>query len=191
MNKPTFSSSTRRFSARNLTAAALLVCAAWSISTPVHPEGSRRCGAHLTAEEALRRLNAARVRGAVCHRPGALAVASPVTWSPSLAAVALAQSQDMAELARMAHVDRHNRGLAERLKALGYRFSAAVENVAVGYASIDAVFDAWLESEGHCDNLMNGTVLEFGLACSDARPDGGPTLGRYWTLVLGAPQRVH
>ena len=86
----------------------------------------------------------------------------------------------------MVHRDSLNRPLPARLSAMGYRYSTAVENVAVGYASLDTVVDAWLASDVHCANLMNAAVLELGLACSDG---GGSEADRYWTLVLGAPPR--
>ena len=93
----------------------------------------------------------------------------------------------MALLNRLGHRDRENRGLAGRLRATGYAFSTAVENVAVGYPSLDVVVDAWIRSERHCENLLNRAVLEFGIACVDAGPADAPEERRYWTLVLGAP----
>ncbi|MDQ6639835.1 MAG: CAP domain-containing protein [Pseudomonadota bacterium] len=134
----------------------------------------------------MRRLNELRVGGVTCGARD-LVTAAPLSWSDSLAAAAQLQSREMALLDRMGHRDREDRALAQRLRALGYRFSAAVENVAVGYPSLDDVVAAWLESEGHCDNLMNAAVLEFGLACMDGRSSGAPEDRRYWTLVLGAP----
>ena len=113
----------------------------------------------------------------------------PLAWSESLAAAAQVQAAEMARLHRMTHLDGQNRGLAERLRALGYRYSLAVENLGVGYSSLDDVVDAWLESEAHCENLMNAAVLEFGLACIDAGAVGAAEERRYWTLVLGAPPR--
>jgi uncharacterized protein YkwD len=154
-----------------------------------HPEAAARCGANASPDEALRRVNEARARGAMCHAAGAVESAAPLTWSTNLAAVAAAQAQDMAALNHMGHRDRQDRGLAERLKAMGYRYSAAAENVAVGYPSVDAVVDAWIDSAAHCDNLMNTKVREIGLACVDGRGEGGTggaTEDRYWTLVLGA-----
>ena len=134
----------------------------------------------------MRRLNAERSRGAVCRATGTPGAASPLRWSPNLAAVAAAQADDMAALSRMGHQDSRSRGLAERLAAMGYHFSMAVENLAFGYASLDGVVDAWLASEGHCTNLMNTAALELGLACSDGTVAGQD---RYWALVLGAPPR--
>jgi uncharacterized protein YkwD len=142
------------------------------------------CRGMPSPEEVLRRLNAERARGALCRSDGAYPAAAPLRWNDTLAAAAVAQSDDMASVSRMTHYDTRNRGLAERLVAVGYRFSAAVENVAFGYNSLDAVVVAWLASEGHCVNMMNPKVLELGLACSDGTTPGQD---RYWTLVLGAP----
>lgn len=146
------------------------------------------CGAALLPDEVSRRLNAARASGAVCHRHG-LMVGDPIHWSDSLAKVALSQSREMVLLRQMGHRDSRNRGLGERLRASDYVFSSAVENVAVGYPSLDDVVAAWLGSEGHCDNLMNQSVVEFGLACSEDAELGSAGEGRYWSLVLGAPKR--
>ncbi len=155
-----------------------------------YPESAAkgRCSATFSPDVALERLNATRTRGAVCHRPGTPTSAAPLAWNPRLAAVAAAQAQDMARLDQMSHRDNLNRNLGERLDAMGYRFSTAVENVAVGYASLDAVVDAWLDSEAHCANLMSAKVHELGIACSDGTANDSGT-GRYWTLVLGAPSR--
>jgi uncharacterized protein YkwD len=146
-------------------------------------------GAVPTPDEVLQRLNEARGQGADCGHSGNLVVAAPLTWSDNLAAVATAQSIEMAMLKSMQHRDSRNRGLAERLQAGGYRFSSAAENVAVGYPVLDDVVAAWLESKSHCENLMNPGLRELGLACVDARIDGDASEGRYWTLVLGTPRR--
>ncbi|MDE2625913.1 MAG: CAP domain-containing protein [Burkholderiales bacterium] len=171
-----------------------LLLAGLAIATSAHPEALVRCGAIPTPDDALRLVNEARARGAMCHAAGGVTVAAPLKWSASLAAVAAAQAQDMAASNRMGHRDRQDRGLAERLNAMGYRYSAAAENVAVGYPTVDAVVDAWIDSAAHCDNLMNTAVREIGLACVDGRGHGAapgdagasPAEDRYWTLVLGA-----
>lgn len=168
-----------------------LLLAGLTVPLRALPEAARPvCGATPSPETVLNMLNAMRALGAVCHHAGGAAVAAPLRWSASLAAVAEAQSHEMAVLNRMGHRDSQNRNLTERLAAMGYRFSSAAENVAVGYPSLGEVVDAWLESEPHCDNLMNAKVLELGLACSDAGSGGDPGENRYWTLVLGAPPRA-
>ena len=175
---------------RNTLALAALLLAVLMAAPDARPETALHCGAAPSPEDVLRRLNEARARGAVCNHAGTLAVAAPLQWNASLAAVAEAQAQDMAELDQMSHRDSQNRALPERLTLMGYRFSAAAENVAVGYSSLDAVVEAWLRSQSHCDNMMNAKVRELGLACVDARAVGNVGEGRYWTLILGAQRRV-
>lgn len=171
-----------------------MLLAGLALTTTARPEALVRCGAIPSPEAALRRINEARARGAMCHAAGTVTVAAPLNWSASLAAVAAAQAHDMAVLNHMGHRDHLDRGLAERLKAMGYRYSAAAENVAVGYPTVDAVVDAWIDSAAHCDNLMSTAVREIGLACVDGGAPGTtpgdagdrPAEDRYWTLVLGA-----
>ena len=161
---------------------AAVLLAGLAVAPLARPE-TAGCASAPSPEVTLDRLNAVRLHGASCRPSGA----APLRWSANLAAVAAAQARAMSDLHEMSHRDTQNRGLPERLAAMDYRFSAAVENVAVGYASLDAVVEAWLDSASHCDNLMDAKVLELGLACSDssAAPEG-----RYWTLVLGAPRRT-
>lgn len=172
-------SSRSNLAAKTLLSLATLLLAAWTAAA------SAQCGGAPSPDAALRRVNAERAQGAGCHGSPGTAKA-PLRWNTGLAAVAVAQSDDMAALRQMSHRDSRDRPLPARLDAMGYRYSTAVENVAVGYASLDTVVDAWLASDGHCANLMNAAVVELGLACSDANADGGD---RYWTLVLGAPSR--
>lgn len=181
---------TRRGARLTCLAGALLLAA---LACPeARSDDATYCGAVPSAEEVLHRLNEARLRGAACQRAGAPTRAEPLQWNESLAAAAAAQSREMADLDRMSHRDSHDRALPERLARMDYRFSAAAENVAVGYASLDAVVEAWLSSESHCDNLMNAKVRELGLACVDARNSHSADHigeGRYWTLILGSRQR--
>ena len=172
--------------------ASALLLAGIAAAPDAHPATAAHCGAAPSTEEVLRRLNEARLHGAACQHAGTPTRAEPLQWNASLAAAAAAQSREMAELDHMSHRDSQDRALPERLTQMGYRFSAAAENVAVGYSSLDAVVEAWLRSESHCDNLMNAKVRELGLACVDAesaRSAGNVGEGRYWTLILGAQRR--
>ncbi len=152
-------------------------------------DGPSPCGFALSTEAVLQRLNAIRTAGRAC-RAAAVPMSTngrPLQWSPSLAAAALTQAHEMALQNRMSHRDRADRALGDRLKAAGYRFTAAYENVAVGYGSADDVVDAWLESEHHCENLMNTAVVELGLACMDGSAMEPRSERRYWTMVLATP----
>lgn len=163
-----------------------LVALTLALSTAAQSGAPVTCGADVSPEAVAQRLNDVRHRGAGCPT-GGWSTAPPLAWNERLVDAARVQAREMARLGRMSHRDSQDRGLGERLRAAGYRFNTAVENVAIGYPSVDDVVDAWLESEGHCENLMNASVREFGLACTDAASNGAPEERRYWALVLGAP----
>lgn len=70
-------------------------------------------------------------------------------------------------------------GVGDRLAAEGYRWSRVGENIARGYSSPQAVFDAWMRSNGHRRNIKNTGYEDLGLAYAD-----GPR-GRFWCVVFG------
>ena len=166
---------------RHLIGTATLLLAGWTTIA------SAQCGRAPTPDEVLRRINAERAHGSACRGSTALKADVPLTWSTELAAAAATQADEMVALHQMSHRDRANRSLAARLDAVGYRYSAVVENVAVGQDSVGEVIDAWLASDAHCANLMHADVVELGLACSDG---GRGETDRYWSLLLGA-RRPH
>ena len=189
-DRPKRSSDTLRHRSRIASAIVAAACALGALSPALSAAaGPAPCGFALSTEAVLQRLNEIRLAGRVCHAAAAASPSNglPLKWSASLAAAALTQSQEMALQNRMSHRDRENRALGDRLKAAGYRFAAAFENVAVGYGSVDDVVEAWLESEHHCENLLNTAVVELGLACIDGSAADPRGERRYWTMVLAAP----
>ncbi len=121
--------------------AAVAVAIALTLSIAAHASAPIRCGAIVSSDVATRRLNDVRARGVAC-RSGATAKASPLVWNDRLADAAQAQAREMARIDRMSHRDGQNNGLGERVRAVGYVLGSAVENVAVGYPSLDDVVDA-------------------------------------------------
>ena len=63
----------------------------------------------------------------------------------------------------------------DRIRAVGYNWTAYGENIALNYPNEQAVVNGWLSSEGHCKNIMNGNFREMGVG-----KDGG-----YWTQNFG------
>ena len=55
--------------------------------------------------------------------------------------------------------------VADRVSAAGYAWSTVAENIAAGQPSVTRVVDAWMNSDGHCANLMNATVRDVAVAC--------------------------
>lgn len=94
---------------------------------------------------------------------------TPLIWSNSLAAVARAHSYDMASLGYFAHNSLDGRTPAERIKNAGISYRRMAENIAAGQDTAAAVFESWMESEGHKQNMLDPelTHLGVGLAASD------------------------
>ncbi|RYG08458.1 MAG: CAP domain-containing protein [Chitinophagaceae bacterium] len=100
---------------------------------------------------------------------------APLTWNNLLAAAALAHSKDMNTNNYFSHTSLDGRSAGDRITVVGYKWSAYGENIASGQTSEQAVFDAWITSEGHCKNIMNANFKEMAVARD----------GKYWTQEFG------
>lgn len=144
-------------------------------------DGAQETGTPRMGPDFAARITAARGTGRDC---GAASFAStgPVGWSDRLAEAARDQSRHLARTGRLSHSGRGGSTLGERIRAAGYQPRAWAENVASGQPDAATVIDAWLDSPGHCRNIMNPAYSEIGAAAvrgSDGR--------LYWTLVLATP----
>lgn len=81
-----------------------------------------------------------------------------------------------------AHSSPEGKRVGARVTAEGYPWRSVGENIAGGDRSIEIVVRGWMDSPGHCANIMNGEFTEIGAACVE-RAD--TTWGTYWTMVLG------
>ena len=132
-------------------------------------------------EAVLAAVNAARAQPRTCgdrqYPP-----ADPVAWNAALGKAALAHSRSMAELRYFGHVEKNGSTVADRARLAGYRFQRVGENIASGQdTAADAVKD-WLESPGHCANIMQPSHTEMGSAFALS------STGRlYWTQVFANP----
>lgn len=143
------------------------------------------CGLPRFREETLERVNAVRARGADCGAQGSFGAAPPVAWNDALTAAATAHSTDMATRDYFSHTSPSGGTMSDRVDAAGYRWSALAENIAAGYGSIQTVIDGWIDSDGHCANVMNPQLREIGMACV---PSDSATYRTYWTMNLGRPR---
>ena len=72
---------------------------------------------------------------------------------------------------------------SERVQKEGYDWRAVGENIARGQTSAEQVVTDWLESPGHCANIMKSTFTEIGLGYKKSA-NGTP----YWTQDFAAPR---
>jgi len=111
--------------------------------------------------------------------------ARPVAWNDALAQAAREHSSDMAAHRRFSHRGSDNTEVAQRATRAGYRWRHIGENIAAGQTSPQEAVAGWLDSPGHCANLMNPDFTEMGAgyAVSRARLPGFA----YWTQVFATP----
>ena len=76
--------------------------------------------------------------------------------------------------------------IAARVQAVNYDFQIVGQNIAAGQESGEQVIDAWVDSEGHCLNLMNSAFTEIGLGY--VFQEDAQYLNRF-TQVFGAPRQ--
>ena len=177
-------------------AALVLPLAACNLSTgmrasggetaPTSPPSEPPSELHGTA--AVQALNAIRSDARDCGGEFMPAVAD-VGWSDALEDAAQGHSDDLAENLHdsLSHTGSDGLGAGERIANVGYNAAAWAENIAAGtsYDTVDAVMAGWLDSPGHCRNLMNPNVTEIGLALTTAAET---RYRHYWTLKLARPQ---
>lgn len=133
--------------------------------------------------EVLRLTNEARSKSRKCGGKKMKRV-RPLSWSEVLASTANEHSADMATADYFSHYTPSGASPFDRMRAAGYSYRAAGENIAAGRSLADpaAVVRAWLKSPGHCRVIMNGKYKELGVG----RVEGAGKWGVYWTQNFGA-----
>jgi uncharacterized protein YkwD len=143
-----------------------------------------RAQAPMLAARALQLVNDVRARGARCGEKS-FGPAPPVKLSGPLAEVALGHASDMALHDYFEHQDLTGHSPADRVRAIGYRETLVGENIAYGPQSAEEVVQGWLDSPGHCENIMDPRFSEMGLAFSAGQASRH---GLYWVQLLAAPR---
>ena len=144
-------------------------------------DASTTCGISNYQALMLQQINSARAQARSCGST-AYAATTALAWDAKLFAASAKHSADMAANNYFAHQGLDGRSPAQRVTAEGYAWRATGENIAAGYATIDSVMTGWLNSPGHCANIMNPTYVDVAVACVQAT---GATYSTYWTMELG------
>jgi uncharacterized protein YkwD len=135
-----------------------------------------------SSEEAVLTLvNQHRAAGATCGGQ-AYGPASALVMESRHRCAARLHSLDMADREYFSHVDPEGVGMCQRISRTGYEWSSIAENIAIARSPEDVVRN-WMESEGHCANIMNPNLVDTGIGYAT-----GPG-GNLWTQTFGAPGR--
>ena len=143
-----------------------------------------RTEASLLSARVLDLVNEVRARGTRCGER-VFAPVPPVKPSATLAGVALGHASDMAQHDYFEHEDLRGHTPADRVRAVGYREKLVGENIAYGPQSTDEVVRGWLDSPGHCENIMDPRFAEMGVAFAAGQAS---KRGLYWVQLLATPQ---
>jgi uncharacterized protein YkwD len=130
-------------------------------------------------EATLAAVNAARAAPRKCGDEQ-FAAAPPLRLNHALDAAALSHSQYMAQLRWFKHQQKNGSVVGDRALQAGYRWRTIGENIASGQRTAQEAVEGWLDSPGHCANIMNAAFVEMGVAYAVSPARG--TL--YWTQVL-------
>jgi uncharacterized protein YkwD len=145
----------------------------------VTPAGS---GSAAFEDQVLTLVNQRRTAGATCGGTAYPAV-GPLSMNASLRTAARAHSQDMATLDYFSHTSLDGRTFDQRMGDAGYNGAFPwAENIAAGAPTAAAVVDGWMNSPGHCGNIMSGSLHVVGVGYFYR---AGSTYGHYWTLNFG------
>ncbi|MEH6547683.1 MAG: CAP domain-containing protein, partial [Sneathiella sp.] len=68
---------------------------------------------------------------------------------------------------------------ADRIRATGYLFSVAAENIALGAVDAAGLVRIWMDSPPHRDNILNVQITDLGIGFSDQQNPNTHLL-RYW-----------
>jgi len=147
-------------------------------------------------KEYLDEINKVRAQPQDCGTHGKYGATEPVTWSEKLYKSSYEHTYDLAYSGEFAHDGSGTEydwtgtalgkasKLSERIETYGYDWHYVGENIGAGTV-IDTpkkMVKGWLESDGHCVNLMNPNFKEVGMAMIK-NSEGKYT--HYWTQNFG------
>jgi len=117
----------------------------------------------------------------LCNAERAKYGLAPLKMNWQVARVARYKSDEMRDKNYFSHTSPGYGSPFDMLKSFNVAYSTAGENIAKGQKTAQAVVTAWMNSEGHRKNILNGNFTEIGVGCSTG---GGTT---YWTQMFIKP----
>ncbi len=107
----------------------------------------------------------------------------PLIADARLAAAAQRHAEDLAAGDTLDHAGSDGSTPAARVSEAGYGWTFVSENVAAGYATAEAVVQAWFLSPSHRANMMSPSPVHVGIGYAFR---DSTTYKHYWTANFGA-----
>ena len=82
------------------------------------------------------------------------------------------------------HTGSDGSSFGQRIADTGYQSGAGGENIAAGSATAEDTMQQWLNSEGHCRNIMSGNFTQLGVGYAQ---NANSQWTHYWTQVFASP----
>ena len=108
-----------------------------------------------------------------------------LSWHCTLDSVADAHNRDMGDNNFFNHTGSDGLSPSNRVTNAGYNWSSVGENIAAGQQTVQSVMTAWMDSPGHCANIMNAVYTEMGAANYQV---SGSDFSIYWTQNFATPR---
>lgn len=172
--------------ARALTTAPrrLVVQRTAAVTTPSHPTPTTpTTPVPPTTEveaEVVRLVNLARATARNCGSDR-FPAAAPLRIDDRLSLASRLHALDMGTRAYFSHTSLDGRSPWDRSRAAGYA-TAGGENIAAGYRTPAEVVEGWIESPGHCRNLMAADMVDLGVGFAEVP---GSPYRTYWVQMFG------
>ncbi len=129
-------------------------------------------------QDILQEINRYRSEGAPCSLGGL----RPLQWDSNLETAALEHSVDMAVNNFFSHDGSNGSHFTTRIYQTGFQGRPRGENIAAAYNSPKSVVSGWINSPGHCRNIMDSTITHMGYGWAQKR---GTQWNIYHTMVTG------
>ena len=144
-------------------------------------------------------VNKARAQQQDCGQYGIKDAVPALTWNDKLYKAAYTYNYDMVHgnawhhvgsntdsdiVAKTQHLG-HGSHMRDRIEYYNYDFYYIGENIAKGYQTLNDVIQGWLDSDGHCKNMMDPHFTELGMSLMLANDK----YGKYWTQDFGQPRQ--
>ena len=112
------------------------------------------------------------------ERIDAFVLSQYVVWQVK-PALAQQKAEDMAKNQYFSHTSPTYGSAFDMLKAAGYSYKTAGENIAMGQKSAASVMDGWMHSSGHRANILHTSYEKIGVGYA-VSADGMP----YWVQIF-------
>ncbi|KAJ1947411.1 hypothetical protein GGF37_000483 [Kickxella alabastrina] len=101
----------------------------------------------------------------------------PVVYHSDLEKLAQGHAQFQSRYRVITHADKSGH-IGDRLTALGFQWDILLENIGAGANDVSGIFNAWVRSQDHLNNLLSADVRFMGVDVSNG----------FWVQDFAAPR---